>query len=45
MYFAESVTSERGFWGWQCSGFMSFLLGLCPPRYPAVVMGDRVPAK
>lgn len=42
-YFAESITSHTGFWGWQCPGFFRFLLGLCPPRYPAVIMGDSVP--
>ncbi|KDR21675.1 probable phospholipase A1 magnifin [Zootermopsis nevadensis] len=43
-YFAESITSTKGFWAWHCSGFVPFLLGLCPPMYPAVVMGERVPA-
>lgn len=41
-YFAESINSKKGFWGWSCSGFVSYLLGLCPPRYPAVLAGDRV---
>ncbi|KOC69214.1 Lipase member H-A [Habropoda laboriosa] len=42
MYFAESINSTVGFWGWQCGGFASYLLGLCPPRYPAVLAGDKV---
>lgn len=42
MYFAESINSEVGFWGWQCGGFFSYLVGLCPPRYPAVLVGDKV---
>lgn len=42
MYFAESVNSEKGFWGWPCPGFLAYLLGLCPPRFPAVLAGDKV---
>ena len=44
-YFAESITSNKGFWGWYCPSFTRFLLGLCPPRYPAVIMGDKVPSE
>lgn len=42
VYFAESVNSKIGFWGWPCSGLFSYLLGLCPPRFPAVLAGDPV---
>ncbi|XP_043794462.1 uncharacterized protein LOC122715930 [Apis laboriosa] len=42
MYFAESINTDVGFWGWQCGGFALYLLGLCPPRYPAVLAGDKV---
>lgn len=42
MYFAESINSDAGFWGWQCGGFTFYLLGLCPPRYPAILAGDKV---
>ncbi|XP_011332428.1 uncharacterized protein LOC105276481 isoform X2 [Ooceraea biroi] len=41
-YFAESINTKIGFWGWPCSGFLTYLLGLCPPRFPAVLMGDDV---
>ncbi|KAL0132306.1 hypothetical protein PUN28_000234 [Cardiocondyla obscurior] len=41
-YFAESINSKIGFWGWPCSGFVAYLLGLCPPRFPAVLMGEDV---
>lgn len=44
-YFAESINSKIGFWGWPCSGFLAYLLGLCPPRYPAVLMGENVNKK
>ncbi|XP_076279943.1 uncharacterized protein LOC143208896 isoform X1 [Lasioglossum baleicum] len=42
MYFAESINSKVGFWGWHCGGFLSYLLGMCPPRFPAILAGDRV---
>ncbi|XP_023288828.1 lipase member H-A-like [Orussus abietinus] len=42
VYFAESINSDLGFWGWPCPGFLAYLLGLCPPRFPAVLAGDRV---
>ncbi|CAD1472999.1 unnamed protein product, partial [Heterotrigona itama] len=45
MYFAESINTNEGFWGWKCAGFTSYLLGLCPPRYPAVLAGDKVDKK
>ncbi|XP_029659615.1 uncharacterized protein LOC115233379 isoform X2 [Formica exsecta] len=41
-YFAESINSKIGFWGWPCYGFVSYLLGLCPPKHPAVLMGEDV---
>ncbi|XP_025159613.1 uncharacterized protein LOC105190890 isoform X3 [Harpegnathos saltator] len=41
-YFAESINSRIGFWGWPCSGFVAYLLGLCPPRFPAVLMGEDI---
>jgi len=44
-YFAESINSKVGFWGWPCSGFIAYLLGLCPPRPPAVLMGEDVDRK
>ncbi|KAJ8669677.1 hypothetical protein QAD02_000936 [Eretmocerus hayati] len=39
-YFAESINSDIGFWGWPCPGFIAYLLGLCPPRFPAVKAGE-----
>uniref|UniRef100_A0ABD2WYU5 phospholipase A1 n=1 Tax=Trichogramma kaykai TaxID=54128 RepID=A0ABD2WYU5_9HYME len=41
-YFAESINSPVGFWGWPCPGFLAYLLGFCPPRYPAILAGDLV---
>lgn len=29
-YFAESIKSERGFWGWPCGSYYLYLLGRCP---------------
>ncbi|OXU27375.1 hypothetical protein TSAR_013817 [Trichomalopsis sarcophagae] len=42
MYFAESINSQLGFWGWPCPGFLAYLLGLCPPRFPAILAGEPV---
>ncbi|XP_063974991.1 uncharacterized protein LOC135161391 isoform X2 [Diachasmimorpha longicaudata] len=42
VYYAESINSRVGFWGWPCPGFFAYLLGLCPPRGPAVRAGDPV---
>ncbi|XP_015116438.1 uncharacterized protein LOC107040733 [Diachasma alloeum] len=42
VYYAESINSPVGFWGWPCPGFLAYLLGLCPPRGPAVRAGDPV---
>ncbi|XP_076245944.1 uncharacterized protein LOC143186258 [Calliopsis andreniformis] len=42
MYFAESINSDVGFWGWQCRGFFYYVLGMCPQRPPAVLAGDKV---
>ncbi|XP_043269843.1 uncharacterized protein [Venturia canescens] len=44
-YFAESINTRIGFWGWPCPGLVAYLLGLCPPRFPAVVAGDNVDTK
>ncbi|KAG5344875.1 PLA1A Phospholipase, partial [Acromyrmex heyeri] len=44
-YFGESINSKVGFWGWPCPGFVAYLLGLCPPRFPAVLMGEDVNRK
>lgn len=30
MYFMESIRSYKGFWGWSCSSYISYLLGFCP---------------
>ncbi|XP_053959392.1 lipase member H [Anastrepha ludens] len=29
-YFQESIRSRKGFWGWACSSYISYLLGMCP---------------
>lgn len=42
MYYAESVNTKTGFWGWSCSGFFAYLIGFCPPKAPVIVAGDGV---
>lgn len=42
MYFSESINTKIGFWGWPCPGFLAYLVGLCAPRFPAILAGDPV---
>jgi hypothetical protein len=30
-YFAESIQSVIGFWGWKCQSYLYYLLGICKP--------------
>lgn len=39
-YYAESIRSYKGFWGWQCSSYINYLLGLCPPTNYLVLAGE-----
>ncbi|KAK9702908.1 Lipase [Popillia japonica] len=41
-YFAESINSERGFWGWPCPNYFVYLLGRCPPQNPQTLMGEHI---
>ena len=41
-YFAESINSKVGFWGWRCNNLFKYFIGLCPPRLPAIIAGDSV---
>lgn len=29
-YFSESIQSSKGFYGWPCASYISYLLGFCP---------------
>ncbi|KAE8751910.1 hypothetical protein FOCC_FOCC001387 [Frankliniella occidentalis] len=40
MYFAESIRSESGFWGWSCSSISDYEMGRCPARGAAVLAGQ-----
>ncbi|CAG9805163.1 unnamed protein product [Chironomus riparius] len=31
-YFAESIQSVVGFWGWKCQSYFYYLLGMCTPK-------------
>jgi pancreatic lipase-related protein 2 len=42
IYFAESVTTQKGFWGWPCPSYTEYLLGRCPPKEPQIIMGEHV---
>lgn len=39
-YYAESIRSYKGFWGWACSSYVNYLLGLCPRTNFLVVAGE-----
>ncbi|KAJ6626576.1 Pancreatic lipase-related protein 3, partial [Pseudolycoriella hygida] len=39
-YYAESIRSFRGFWGWPCRSYINYLLGLCPKSDRIVVAGE-----
>ncbi|XP_071455105.1 pancreatic triacylglycerol lipase-like [Hetaerina americana] len=40
--FAESISSESGFWGTQCSNWMDHVAGLCADEGEMVLMGEHV---
>nr|XP_023024633.1 inactive pancreatic lipase-related protein 1-like [Leptinotarsa decemlineata] len=42
LYFAESINTDKGFWGWPCPSYFDYLLGRCPPHDPQIIMGDLV---
>ncbi|KAG4068087.1 hypothetical protein HA402_001512 [Bradysia odoriphaga] len=39
-YYAESIRSLAGFWGWSCQSYMNYLLGLCPKSEKLFVAGE-----
>lgn len=44
-YFAESINTHTGFWGWSCDDYFQYLLGRCPPHDPQMLMGEDVDKK
>lgn len=42
IYFAESITSDLGFWGWPCRNYFMYLIGQCPPKEPQILLGEHV---
>lgn len=42
MYFAESINSRDGFWGWPCPSYFVFVFGRCPPKEPQILMGEHI---
>ncbi|XP_066142114.1 pancreatic triacylglycerol lipase-like isoform X1 [Euwallacea fornicatus] len=42
LYYAESINSRVGFWGWKCESFVQYLLGGCPPNEVQIPLGERV---
>ncbi|XP_014247560.1 pancreatic triacylglycerol lipase-like [Cimex lectularius] len=41
-YFAESINTEVGFWGWRCIGFYYYITDRCHAVPPFVLMGEHV---
>uniref|UniRef100_W8B6W0 Pancreatic lipase-related protein 2 n=1 Tax=Ceratitis capitata TaxID=7213 RepID=W8B6W0_CERCA len=41
-YFQESIRSRKGFWGWACSSYMSYLFGMCPPTNYLLEAGEDI---
>uniref|UniRef100_A0A8D8SCB5 Phospholipase A1 member A n=1 Tax=Cacopsylla melanoneura TaxID=428564 RepID=A0A8D8SCB5_9HEMI len=39
-YFAETINSAEGFWGWPCTGIFQYLLDMCPMKQPIKLMGE-----
>lgn len=44
LYFAESINTQLGFWGWPCPSYFQYILGNCPPKDPQIIMGEHVNA-
>lgn len=42
IYFAESINTQKGFYGWPCPSYASYVLGRCPPKEPQIIMGEHV---
>ncbi|XP_059222111.1 pancreatic lipase-related protein 2 [Stomoxys calcitrans] len=40
-YYLESIRSTKGFWGWACSSYMAYLLGMCPPTNYLLEAGEN----
>uniref|UniRef100_A0A1A9W5E4 Lipase domain-containing protein n=1 Tax=Glossina brevipalpis TaxID=37001 RepID=A0A1A9W5E4_9MUSC len=41
-YYLESIRSSQGFWGWPCSSYLTYILGMCPPTDYLVEAGEHV---
>ncbi|KAF7271111.1 hypothetical protein GWI33_015973 [Rhynchophorus ferrugineus] len=42
LYYAESINSDKGFWGWQCPSYQTYLFGGCPPNEVQVLLGESI---
>lgn len=41
-YFAESINSPLGFYGWTCPSYLAYVFGRCPPQGVQTLMGEYV---
>ncbi|KAH1017512.1 phospholipase A1 member A [Dendroctonus ponderosae] len=42
IYYAESINSLAGFWGYRCTSYFDYLRHNCPPNEIEVLLGERV---
>ncbi|KAL1490867.1 hypothetical protein ABEB36_011552 [Hypothenemus hampei] len=42
IYYAESISSPKGFWGCRCPNFLEYLKGHCPLNEIQVLLGEKV---
>ncbi|XP_058980678.1 pancreatic lipase-related protein 2 [Musca domestica] len=40
-YYLESIRTTKGFWGWSCSSYLSYLLGMCPQTNYLLEAGEN----
>ncbi|CAG9760473.1 unnamed protein product [Ceutorhynchus assimilis] len=40
LYYAESINSDTGFYGWRCTSYFDFLAGRCPTNEIQVKLGE-----
>lgn len=42
LYFAESINTKVGFFGWPCASYTNYFIGNCPIKDPQIIMGEHV---
>ncbi|XP_057670438.1 lipase member H-A-like [Diorhabda carinulata] len=42
LYYAESINTVKGFYGWPCPSYFDYLLGRCLPKDPQILIGEYI---